>query len=116
MAEHRRGTELGTDAGRRTPGAVLEPPVASHRNPAVEPGAHRMVIPPGSRAQRADRWATDLSGLSRSHVQRLISEGRLTLGGLPVKSNTIVGGGATLELVVPPPVAATPIPQPEIPV
>ena len=76
----------------------------------------RMLIPPGSRPARADRWATDLSGLSRSHVQRLITEGRLTIDGQPIKANTIVGGGTTLELRIPPPRPATPIAQPEIPV
>ena len=75
-----------------------------------------MLIPPGSRPARADRWATDLSGLSRSHVQRLIVEGRLTIDGGAIKSNTIVGGGTTLELRIPPPAPATPIAQPEIPV
>jgi 23S rRNA pseudouridine1911/1915/1917 synthase len=74
----------------------------------------RLLIPAGSRAARADRWATDLSGMSRSHVQRLISDGRLTLDGAPLKANTLVGGGRTLELRVPPPAAATPIAQPEI--
>jgi 23S rRNA pseudouridine1911/1915/1917 synthase len=76
----------------------------------------RMLIPPGSSPARADRWATDLSGLSRSHVQRLITEGRLTVDGRPVRANVIVGGGATLELRIPPPRAAEPIAQPEIPV
>jgi 23S rRNA pseudouridine1911/1915/1917 synthase len=76
----------------------------------------RMLIPPGSRPARADRWATDLSGLSRSHVQRLIAEGRLTVGGQPVKANTLVPGGATLELRIPPPAPALPVAQPEIPV
>jgi 23S rRNA pseudouridine1911/1915/1917 synthase len=74
----------------------------------------RMLIPAGSRTARADRWATDLSGLSRSHVQRLITDGRLTLGGAPLKANTLVSGGSTLELRVPPPAPATPIAQPEI--
>jgi 23S rRNA pseudouridine1911/1915/1917 synthase len=76
----------------------------------------RMLIPPGSRPARADRWATDLSGLSRSHVQRLMTEGRLTVDGQPVRANTIVGGGTTLELRIPPPRPAAPIAQPEIPV
>src|SRR5262245_44702959 len=76
---------------------------------------HRMVIPVGAEPRRADRWAADLSGMSRSHVQRLISEGRLTLGDAPVKANFVVGGGATLELRVPPPAPAEPVPQPEIP-
>jgi 23S rRNA pseudouridine1911/1915/1917 synthase len=74
----------------------------------------RMLIPAGARPARADRWATDLSGLSRSHVQRLISEGRLTLDGRPLKANTIVAGGATLELRIPPPAPAEPVAEPEI--
>ena len=40
----------------------------------------RLVVPDG-RGGRADRYAADLSGLSRSRVQRLISEGRLTADG-----------------------------------
>lgn len=75
-----------------------------------------MLIPPGSRPARADRWATDLSGLTRSHVQRLITEGRLTIDGQAIKANAIVGGGTTLELQIPPPRPAAPIAQPEIPV
>jgi 23S rRNA pseudouridine1911/1915/1917 synthase len=73
-----------------------------------------MLIPPGSRPARVDRWATDLSGLSRSHVQRLIGEGRLEADGRPVKANAIVAGGTTLELRIPPPAPAEPIAQPEI--
>jgi len=73
-----------------------------------------MLIPAGAKAQRADRWAADLSGMSRSYVQRLITEGRLTADGAPVKSNTILGGGTTLELRIPPPAPAEPIAQPEI--
>src|SRR5215207_9744694 len=74
----------------------------------------RMLIPAGSRPARADRWATDLSGLSRSHVQRLISEGRLTVDGQPVKANTMLPAGTELLLDVPPPVPAEPVAQPEI--
>ncbi len=73
-----------------------------------------MLIPAGSAPARADRWAADLSGLSRSHVQRLISDGRLTVDGQPVKANTLLPGGTELELDVPPPVPAEPIAQPEI--
>ena len=75
-----------------------------------------MLIPAGSTPARADRWATDLSGLSRSHVQRLIGEGRLTVDGVPVKANTILAAGIELVLDVPPPAPAEPIAQPEIPV
>jgi 23S rRNA pseudouridine1911/1915/1917 synthase len=74
----------------------------------------RMRIPVGSSPGRADRWAADLSGLSRSHVQRLISEGRLTAGGQSLKANQILVGGTELALDVPPPSPAFPIAQPEI--
>jgi 23S rRNA pseudouridine1911/1915/1917 synthase len=74
----------------------------------------RMLIPAGSTPARADRWAADLSGLSRSHVQRLIAEERLTVEGRPVKANTILPAGTVLELDVPPPAPAEPIAQPEI--
>ena len=75
----------------------------------------RMVIPADARPARADRWATDLSGLSRSHVQRLISAGRLTAEGTALKANTIVSPGAVLELRIPPPSPAEPLGEPELP-
>lgn len=77
---------------------------------------HRMLVPSEARRGRADRWAADLSGMSRSHVQKLISDGHLTLGGVAIKANTLVEPGAVLELVVPPPAPAEPRAQPEIPV
>ena len=43
----------------------------------------------------------DAVGLSRSYVQRLIGEGRLTQHGQVVKSNTMVEPGASLELDIP---------------
>jgi 23S rRNA pseudouridine1911/1915/1917 synthase len=76
----------------------------------------RLSIPSDGPRGRADRWAADLSGLSRSHVQKLITDGLLTLGGLAVKANTFVEPGSVLELTVPPPAPARPIAQPEIPV
>jgi len=80
-----------------------------------EVGLRRLTVPRDARPGRADRWAADLSGLSRSHVQRLISDGRLTVGGVPVKANLVVEAGAVLEMDVPPPVPAEPIGQPELP-
>jgi 23S rRNA pseudouridine1911/1915/1917 synthase len=75
----------------------------------------RMVIPADAGRARADRWATDLSGLSRSHVQRLISAGRLTADGTTLKSNTIVTPGTVLELRIPPPSPAEPEGEPDLP-
>ena len=82
---------------------------------AIADEARRLLIPADARPGRADRWATDLSGLSRSHVQRLIADGRLTANSLVVKANTIVGGGTVLELRIPPPVPAEPMGEPDLP-
>ncbi len=81
---------------------------------ALAGSIRRMVIPLDAAPGRADRWAADLSGLTRSHVQRLISEGRLTAAGQPLKANTVITGGTELLLDVPPPTPAYPIAQPEI--
>jgi 23S rRNA pseudouridine1911/1915/1917 synthase len=62
----------------------------------------RLVVPAGG-GGRADRFAADLSGLSRSRVQRLISDGRVTADGALVKANTLVPSGAVLVIDVPPP-------------
>ena len=75
-----------------------------------------VTVPPEARRGRADRFAADLTGLSRSHVQKLIGEGRLTAGNQALKANTIVTGGTVLRLEVPPPVAPTPQAEPDIPV
>ena len=85
------------------------------RDEAAEAGGTRvLVVAPTARPARADRIAADLSGLSRSHVQRLIAEGRLSLEGRPLKANTIVPAGVELRLDVPPPSAAEPTPRPDI--
>ena len=83
---------------------------------AAGPGLRTLLVPAGSASGRADRWAADLSGLSRSYVQRLITEGRLTVAGAPVRANDIVAAGAVLALDVPPPVPAEPLGEPDIPV
>jgi 23S rRNA pseudouridine1911/1915/1917 synthase len=82
----------------------------------AEAGLRRLVVPAGAAAGRVDRWAADLSGLSRSHVQKLISDGRLTIGGEQVKANVVVVAGTALDLDVPPPAPAEPIGQPELPI
>jgi len=61
------------------------------------------VSVPQGESRRADRVVADVVGLSRSYVQRLIEEGRLTIEGRPVKSNTVVEPGARLELDIPEP-------------
>ncbi len=69
---------------------------------------------PGTARGRVDRFVADRSGLSRSYLQRLIAEGRLTAGGRPLRANATIETGMRLELEIPDPepldVAAEPIP------
>lgn len=66
-------------------------------------GRLTVTVPVGVSGRRADRVVADASGLSRSFVQRLIEEGRLTRDGAAIKSNTLLDAGVELELDVPPP-------------
>jgi 23S rRNA pseudouridine1911/1915/1917 synthase len=61
-----------------------------------------LTVPDGA-SGRADRFAADSSGLSRSYVQRLIGEGLLTVGGNPLKGSETVVPGMVMELDVPDP-------------
>lgn len=58
-------------------------------------------VPPSESAVRADRVVADAVGLSRSYVQQLIGEGRLTQHGRVVKSNTMLEPGASVEFDIP---------------
>ena len=58
---------------------------------------------PDDATGRVDKFAADSSGLSRSYVQKLIGEGRLTLGGFPLKGSDPVTAGVSMELDVPDP-------------
>jgi len=73
-----------------------------------------LTVPDTATPRRADRVVADAVGLSRSYVQRLIEDGRLTLDGRPVKSNTVLEAGTNLELDIPDRPAATIAPE-EIP-
>jgi 23S rRNA pseudouridine1911/1915/1917 synthase len=61
-----------------------------------------LTVPDGAGAQRVDRFVADVTGLSRSYVQKLISAGHLTASGDPLRANAIVGPGTKLRLEVPP--------------
>ena len=60
-----------------------------------------VAVPESAAGTRADRFVADAAGLSRSYVQRLITEGRLTSGGVAIKANAILRAGDELELDVP---------------
>src|SRR6188472_3846422 len=76
---------------------VIEPPA-----PSVAPGPRRLQVPEGEVVRRVDRFVADRTGLSRSYVQKLISDGRLVDDdGRRLRANSEVRGGA-VTLEVPP--------------
>lgn len=81
---------------------------------ASAPGVRVLPVPPDAGPTRVDRFVADRTGLSRSHVQRLISDGRLTMDGRVLKANALIQPGTDLRLDVPEPVAPDMLPQPEI--
>ena len=83
-------------------------------DPAYAPGVRLLRVPDGT-GGRVDRYVADATGLSRSYVQKLISDGRLTAAGEALRANTIVGAGTELRLDVPEPVALDLAPAPDIP-
>ena len=95
------------------PGPTSAPPPKPASAPPgpVPTDVRLVVVPAGDSPGRADRFAADLTGLSRSFVQRLMADGHVTAGGSPVKANTIVLPGTELRVEVPPP--ADPVPLPD---
>ncbi len=61
-----------------------------------------LPIPPEAVRQRVDRFVADRSGLSRTFVQRLISDGHLTQDGVVIRGSATLRAGGTLRLVIPP--------------
>ncbi|MBF8290200.1 MAG: Pseudouridine synthase [Chloroflexi bacterium] len=78
------------------------------------PGVRILTVPMDAPPTRVDRFVADRTGMSRSHVQKLIADGRLVTGNRTLKANYLVEAGSELRLDVPEPVAADPVPQPEI--
>src|SRR3712207_3882545 len=76
-------------------------PVADPSAPAAD--VRSVVVPDGAAAQRVDRFVADATGLSRSHVQKLIADGRLTRDGVPLRARDVTAAGDRLVLDVPPP-------------
>jgi 23S rRNA pseudouridine1911/1915/1917 synthase len=71
-----------------------------------------LTVPAPDAGQRADKFlaGTDL-GLTRNAVQRLLLDGLVTCGGVPVAKNALLAGGETLTVELPEPEAADVRPQ-----
>ena len=71
-----------------------------------------VTVFPESEGIRLDRFlASVLADRSRSQIQRLIGEGRVQIGGRPVKANQPVKAGQDIAIDVPEPVDAQPLPE-----
>src|ERR1035437_260735 len=62
------------------------------------------ITVPETAEGRIDRLVADEAGLSRSYVQKLITEGHVTAAGNPIKSNQTAVPGEILEMEIPDPV------------
>jgi 23S rRNA pseudouridine1911/1915/1917 synthase len=58
---------------------------------------------PDAAEGRIDRFLADASEMSRSYVQKLISEGRVTTAGRPVKANEPAVSGQVVDMEIPDP-------------
>lgn len=77
-------------------------------------GIRTLHVPDGVRG-RVDRFVADATGLSRSYIQKLITDGRLTANGIPLRANMMIVPGTDVVLDVPEPVALDLAPSPDIP-
>ncbi len=75
--------------------------------------ARTITVPDDSAGTRVDQFLTSIVGdLSRSHIQRLIKDGRVLVDGKVVKANQPVKSGQSIALDVPAPVDPTPVAEP----
>ena len=72
----------------------------------------RHLVPPDASGRRLDAFLSTLhADLSRSRLQALIDEGHVTVDGGPAKASRRLRGGEAIEVEVPEPVPAAPLPQ-----
>ncbi len=71
-----------------------------------------LVVSPEEAGVRIDRYLTNvLATHSRSHIQRLIKDGRVTIGGADVRTNRVVHAGEAIVVEIPEPASAGPEPE-----
>jgi 23S rRNA pseudouridine1911/1915/1917 synthase len=66
----------------------------------VEPERHTLTVGAGEEA-RLDIFVSDRLDLSRTRVQKLLTDGLVTIDGRPAKKSDIVEPGSSVEVVVP---------------
>jgi 23S rRNA pseudouridine1911/1915/1917 synthase len=71
-----------------------------------------LIVPAEDAGIRIDRYLTSvLGGQSRSHIQRLIKDGKVTIAGHAVAANRIIKVGETITVDIPSPVSPKPEPE-----
>jgi len=76
----------------------------------VEP--HNLIVGTEEAGTRLDRFLTGvLGGHSRSRIQELIRDSKITINGKSVRPNHVVRAGEAIAIDIPEPVAATPEPE-----
>ena len=77
----------------------------------TEPSVLAFTVPPDAEG-RMDAWlASQTTELSRARIQALMKEGHVTCGGVAVKANAKPQPGQVVEIAVPAPVSAVPLPE-----
>lgn len=66
----------------------------------VDSERHSLTVPVGEE-DRLDRFIADRLALSRTRVQKLVADGRVSVDGRPGKKSEIVEAGSTVEIEVP---------------
>ncbi len=70
------------------------------------------LVVPDDAEGRLDAWlASQVKDFSRARLQALIKEGRVTCDGLVVKANAKPKAGHVIDIIVPAPVPAEPVPE-----
>lgn len=67
----------------------------------MEEERHTLTVEEGDKG-RLDRFVSSSLGLSRTRVQRLLAEGRITLDGRATKNSEAIEPGSSVEVLVPP--------------
>lgn len=78
---------------------------ATGADPLADPVLHRLEAPPG--AGRLDRWLAEELPLSRSRIQALVRQERVTVDGEPARPSSTLRGGEQVEVRVPAPEPST---------
>jgi 23S rRNA pseudouridine1911/1915/1917 synthase len=65
---------------------------------------YEIIVPPGKQKERLDLFLTrTLGSLSRSRIQKVIAEGKVTVNGVPAKARHLVAPHQKIEILIPKP-------------